>query len=78
MMALVLLTFADFQKPFLLRTDAPWYKLGAEDRKYHPVTCVSQGLKGSESKYHSPKLEFLTFKFAITEQFKEYLQYQAF
>ena len=29
-------------------------------------------------RYHSSKLEFLTLKWAITEQFKEYLQYQPF
>ena len=35
-------------------------------------------LKGGEPKYHSSKLEFLALKWAITEQFREYLQYQPF
>ena len=35
-------------------------------------------LKDGEFKYHSSKLEFLTLKWAITTQFKKYLQYQPF
>ena len=35
-------------------------------------------LKGGEPKYHSSKLEFLALKWAVTEQFCEYLQYQPF
>ena len=31
-----------------------------------------------ESRYHSSKLEFLALKWAVTDQFKEYLQYQPF
>ena len=38
----------------------------------------SRGLKGGELKYHSSKLEFLALKWAMTEQFREYLQYQPF
>ena len=47
-LTVLVLAFADFQKPFLLETDA------------------------------SIKLEFLALKWVITEQFKEYLQYQSF
>ena len=35
-------------------------------------------MKGGEAKYHSSKLEFLAIKWAITEQFREYLQYRPF
>ena len=35
-------------------------------------------MKGGEPKYHSSKLEFLALKWAVTEQFREYLQYQPF
>ena len=35
-------------------------------------------MKGGELRYHSSKLEFLALKWAITEQFREYLQYQPF
>ena len=39
---------------------------------------ASRELKGGEPKYHSSKLEFLALKWAITEQFREYLQYKGF
>ena len=49
-----------------------------EDGKYHPVAYASQSLKGSESKYHLSKLEFLALKWAVVDQFREYLQYKPF
>ena len=79
-----MLAFADFKKPFLLETDASIEGLGAvlsqkqDDSCYHPVAYASCGLKGGELKYHSSKLEFLALKWAVTEQFREYLQYQSF
>ena len=78
------LVFADFKKPFLLETDALIEGLGAvlsqkqDDDRYHPIAYASRGLKGGELKYHSSKLEFLALKWAVTEQFREYLQYQPF
>ena len=79
------LAFADFKKPFLLETDASIEGLGqwCSPRSrmtawYHPVAYTSCGLKGGESKYHSSKLEFLALKWAVTDQFREYLQYQPF
>ena len=78
------LVFADFKKPFWLETDASKEGLGAvllqesDDGQYHPVAFTSRELKGGEPKYHSSKLEFLALKWAITEQFHEYLQYQPF
>ena len=78
------LAFADLKRPFLLETDASKYGLGAilqqaqEDRKYHPVAYASHALWGSEANYHSSKLEFLALKWAVTQQFKEYLMYQPF
>ena len=83
MMAPVLV-FADFKKPFQLETDASGEGLGtvllqeSDDRQYHLVAFASHELKGGEPKYHSSKLEFLALKWAITEQFHEYLQYQPF
>ena len=78
------LVFADFKKPFRLETDALKEGLAAlllqesDDGQYHPVAFTSHELKGGEPKYHSSKLEFLALKWAITEQFCEYLQYQPF
>ena len=81
---MTVLVFADFKKPFRLETDALKEGLGAvllqesDDGQYHPVAFASRELKGGEPKYHSSKLEFLALKWAVTEQFREYLQYQPF
>ena len=78
------LAFADFEKEFQLGTDASSEGLGAilsqkqPDGMWHPVTFGSRELKGGEAKYHSSKLEFLALKWAIMEQFCEYLQYRTF
>ena len=83
MMAPVLV-FADFTKPFQLETDASTEGLGAvllqesDNGHYHPVAFASRELKGGEPRYHSSKLEFLALKWVVTEQFREYLQYQPF
>ena len=79
-----ILAFADFEKEFQLETDASSEGLGAvlsqrqADGKWHPIAYGSRELKGGEAKYHSSKLEFLALKWAITEQFREYLQYRPF
>ena len=78
------LAFADFKKEFQLETDASTEGLGAvlsqkqPDGKWHPIAFGSRELKGGETKYHSSKLEFLALKWAVTEQFREYLQYRPF
>ena len=78
------LQFADFNRPFLLETDASGDGLGAvlsqkqSDGRYHPVAYGSRGLKGGEKQYHSSKLEFLALKWAVTDHFREYLQYLPF
>ena len=78
------LAFADLEKPFLLETDASALGLGAvlqqvqADGKLHPVTYASRALRKGEKNYHSSKLEFLALKWAVTEQFKEYLYYRPF
>ena len=83
-MTVPILAFADFEKEFQLETDASSEGLGAvlsqkqPDGKWHPIAFRSCELKGGEAKYHSSKLEFLALKWAITEQFREYLQYRPF
>ena len=78
------LAFADLEKPFILETDASGIGFGAvllqeqEDGKLHPVAYASRALHGSQKNYHSSKLEFLTLKWAIMEQFLEYLMYKPF
>ena len=78
------LAFADFDKPFLLKTDTS--KLGLEamlsqkqtDGWYHPVAYASQALTSHELNYHSMKQEFLALNWVITKQFWEYLLWKLF
>ena len=74
-----ILAFPDFNKPFLLETDASGRGLGAvlsqkqADRQYHPIAYASCLMNETEQRYHSNKQEFLALKWAIMEQFHEYL-----
>ena len=74
-----ILAFPDFDKPFLLEKDASRRGLGAvlsqkqADGQYHPITYASCVMNETEQRYHSNKQEFLTLKWAVTEQFHEYL-----
>ena len=78
------LVFPDFDKPFLLETDASKEGLGAvlsqkqDNGRYHPITFRSYSLTPAEKNYHSSKLEFLTLKWSVIEHFKEYLVYAPF
>ena len=78
------LVFPDFDKSFLLETDASKEGLDVvlsqnqDDRCYHPITFESHSLRLSKKNYHNLKLEFLALKWSITEHFKEYLAYVLF
>ena len=78
------LAFANFDKPFLLETDASKLGLGAvllqkwPDGQYHPVTYVSWSLILHELNYNSIKQEILALKWAIAGQFQEYLCWKLF
>ena len=75
------LAMTDFNKPFLLETDASGSGLGAvlsqkgEDGRFHPVAYASRTLKPAERRYHSSKLEFLALYWAVTKQFAGHLQH---
>ena len=74
-----ILSFPDFNKPFLLETDASGRGLGAVlsqkqvDGRYHLIAYASHVMNETEQRYHSNKQEFLALKWAVTEQFHEYL-----
>ena len=74
-----ILAFPDFDKPFLLETDASGKGLGAvlsqkqSDGRYHPIAYASRIMNETKQRYHSNKQEFLALKWAVTEQFHEYL-----
>ena len=75
----LVLSFPDFKKPFLLETDASGKGLGAvlsqkqDDGRYHPVAYASRTMSETKQQYHSNKQEFLALKWAVMEQFREYL-----
>ena len=74
-----ILFFPDFSKPFLLETDASGKGLGTvlsqkqSNGRYHPIAYASRIMNETEQWYHSNKQEFLALKWAVTEQFHEYL-----
>ena len=78
------LAFADYNKPLLLETDASMLGLGAElsqkqtDNCYHLVAYASWSLNVCEHTYHWTKQEFLALKWALVEQFREYLLWNPF
>ena len=73
------LAFANFNKPFILHTDASAESLGAclyqqqDDNTERPVAFASRGLSPPERNYPAYKLEFLSLKWAVTDKFHDYL-----
>ena len=76
------LGYPDFEREFILETDASLRWLGAvlsqvdEEGKTHVIVYVSWTLRPSEKsmhKYSSAKLELLALKWAVTEKFRDYL-----
>ena len=77
-----IMAYPDFSKAFILHTDASTEGLGAVLYQKHEavirvVTYASRGLSAAEKNYHlhAGKLGILALKWAITDQFRDYLYY---
>ena len=75
-----IMAYPDFNKEFILHTDASTLGLGCilyqkQEGKMRVIGYGSRTLNKAESNYHPSKLEFLALKWAITEFFCEYLGY---
>ena len=77
-----IMAYPDFSKAFSLHADASREGLGAVLHQKHEgvmrvVAYASRALSAVEKNYHlhAGKLEFLTLKWAITAQFRDYLYY---
>ena len=75
------LGFADYNKPFIVETDASHVGLGAvlsqdQEGQRKVIAYASRRLRPSEKNprnYSSMKLELLALKWAVTEKFRTYL-----
>ena len=76
------LAYPDYDAAFIVHTDASQDGLGAvlyqeQNGSTRVIAYASRTLTPSERNYHmhSGKLEFLSLKWAVTEQFRDYLYY---
>ena len=73
------MVYANNKKPFIVRTDASELGLGAvlyqtdHASIKRVIAYASRTLSQSERKYPAHKLEFLVLKWAVMDQFNEYL-----
>ena len=77
------LAFADFQRPFIVHTDASSNGLGAilyqeQNGQERPIAFASRSLSPSEKNYPAHKQEFLALKWAISDKFRDYLLHSNF
>ena len=77
-----ILSYPDYEQPFILHTDASDKGLGCilyqrKEGKLRVIAYGSRTLTKTEKNYklHSNKLEFLCLYWAITQQFRDYLYY---
>lgn len=75
---LPVLAFADPEKPYVLHTDASFKGVGAVLYQEHPeglrpVAFASRKLSSPEQRYPVHQLEFLALKWAVVDQFHDYL-----
>lgn len=68
----VVLAYPDFDRPFILSTDASMDGLGAVlsrvpagEEKSRPIAFASKSLSRIQARYPAHRLEFLTLKWAV-------------
>lgn len=74
------MAFPEHSQPYIVHTDASTEGLGAvlyqrQGGQLRVIAYASRALSAAEKKYHAGKLEFLALKWAITDQFRDYLYY---
>ena len=76
------MAYPDYQRPYIVHTDASKDGLGAvlyqkQAGTVRVIAYASRSLTNVEKNYHlhAGKLEFLALKWAITDQFRDYLYY---
>ena len=73
------LAYANFDKPFILHTDASTTGLGAalyqldDNGRERVIAYASRSLSKSERNAPAHKLEFMALKWAVTDEFHDYL-----
>lgn len=72
----VVLVHPDFEKPFILSTNASLNGLGvvlsqvsAAEEKVRPITFASKSLTSSQANYPAHRLEFLALKWTVSDKF---------
>jgi hypothetical protein len=77
----VVLAHPDFNRPFVLSTDASLDGLGAVisqvpegESKARPIAFASKSLSHAQTKYPAHRLEFLALKWAVCEKFSHWLK----
>ena len=73
-----ILAYPNYQLPFSLHTDSSTDGLGAvlyqkQDGKMRVIAYASRSVSKAEANYPAHKLEFLALKWAVCEEFHEYL-----
>ena len=76
------MAYPDYQRPYIVHTDASKDGLGAvlyqkQAGTVRVIAYASRSLTNAEKNYHlhAGKLKFLALKWAITDQFRDYLYY---
>ena len=74
------MAYPQFDRPFLLHTDASYEGLGAvlyqeQEDELKVIAYASRSLSPAECNYHSNKFEFLCLKWAVCGAFHDYLYY---